>query len=111
MEIAVMTGFSAKWNMNINAGHIVLNFCKLAELKMAKIREYRGLMLLMLCCLCFRTNAQKECKLIVQQIDSTTSIDALQLQTTFTSKIKCLSYVQQLSRLLMTEGYISASVD
>ena len=58
MKIAVMTGFPAKWNMNINARHIVLNFCKLAELKMAKIHEYTGLMLLMLCCLSLHTNGQ-----------------------------------------------------
>ena len=106
-----MTGFPAKWNMNINARHIVLNFCKLAELKMAKIHEYTGLMLLMLCCLSLHTNGQNECALNIQQIDSTTSINTLQLQTTFTSKTKCIEYVHKLSQLLMTKGYISASVD
>lgn len=111
MKIAVMTGFPAKWNMNINARHIVLNFCKLAELKMAKIHEYTGLMLLMLCCLSLHTNGQNECALNIQQIDSTTSINTLQLQTTFTSKTKCIEYVHKLSQLLMTKGYISASVD
>jgi outer membrane protein assembly factor BamA len=110
MKIAVMTGFPAKWNMNINARHIVLNFCKLAELKMAKIREYTGLMMLMLCCLS-HTNAQKQCALNIQQIDSTASINTLQLQTTFTSKTKCIEYVHRLPQLLMTKGYISASVD
>ena len=111
MKIAVMTGFPTKWNMNINARHIVLNFCKLAELKMAKIHEYTGLMLLMLCCLSLHTNGQNECALNIQQIDSTTSINTLQLQTTFTSKTKCIEYVHKLSQLLMTKGYISASVD
>jgi len=111
MKIAGMTGFPAKWNMNINARHIVLNFCKLAELKMAKIHEYTGLMLLMLCCLSLHTNGQNECALNIQQIDSTTSINTLQLQTTFTSKTKCIEYVHKLSQLLMTKGYISASVD
>ena len=111
MKIAVMTGFPAKWNMNINARHIVLNFCKLAELKMAKIHEYTGLMLLMLCCLSLHTNGQNECALNIQQIDSTTSINTLQLQTTFTSKAKCIEYVHKLSQLLTTKGYISASVD
>src|SRR3954470_2416351 len=111
MKIAVMTGFPAKWNMNINARHIVLNFCKLAELKMAKIREYRCLMMLMLCCLSIIADAQKECRLIVQQVDSITPVNVLQLQNTFSSKTKCISYVQQLPQLLMTKGYISASVD
>lgn len=97
--------------MNINARHIVLNFCKLAELKMAKIREYRGLIVLMLCCLYFYSNAQTEYRLVVHQVDTTTSTDALQLQTSFTSKTKCIGYVQQLPQLLMTKGYISASVD
>jgi len=112
MEIAVMASFSAKWNMNVNACHIVLNFCKLAELKMAKIREYRGLMLLMLCCLSIQLHAQKSCTLIVHRADSfETSLSDLQLQTAFASKIKCIEYVKQLPQLLITKGYISASVD
>jgi len=78
---------------------------------MAKIREYTGLMLLMLCCLSLQTIAQKECTLNIQQIDSTISINTLQLQTTFTSKTKCIEYVHRLPQLLMTKGYISASVD
>jgi len=69
------------------------------------------LMLLMLCCLSLHTNGQNECALNIQQIDSTTSINTLQLQTTFTSKTKCIEYVHKLSQLLMTKGYISASVD
>src|SRR6266542_2681144 len=70
MEIAVVTGFSAKRNMNINTRHIVPNFCKLVELKMAKINECRCCVLLMLCFLCIQTKAQKECRLIVKPVES-----------------------------------------
>lgn len=98
--------------MNINTRHNVPNFCKLAALKMAKIREYKSLILLMLCCMCVRASAQKECTLNVQLVDSTeTSIADFSLQTTFASKSGCIGYVQQLPKLLMTKGYISASVD
>src|SRR5206468_12064616 len=112
MEVTVVTGFSAKRNMNINTCHIVRNFCKLVELKMAKINEYRCCTLLMLCFLCVNAAAQKECKLIIKPVDSVPGlINDLKLPAVFPTKTKCIAYVQQLPQLLMTKGYIGASVD
>jgi outer membrane protein assembly factor BamA len=112
MKVTVMARSSAKRNMNINTCHIALNFCKLAGLKMAKIREYKGFILLMLCCLCMRVGAQKEYTLRVQLVDSAeTSLNELSLQTSFASKSNCISYVRELPKLLMIKGYISASID
>src|SRR5437762_10950724 len=103
MKIAVVTAFSAKRNININTRHIVPDFCKLAELKMAKINEYRCCMLLMLCFLCMHAAAQKECKLIVNRIDSTENlINDLQFPLAFPTKDKCIDYIKQLPQFLMT---------
>ena len=56
--------------------------------------------------------AQKECKLIVKHIDSSENlINDLQFPLAFSTKDKCIDYVKQLPQLLMTKGYISASVD
>lgn len=79
---------------------------------MAKIQEYKCLVLLMLCWHCISVHAQKECSLLIKRVDSVeASTNALALQTTFASKAKCITYVQQLPQLLMSKGYISASVD
>lgn len=79
---------------------------------MAKIIEYRLWVLLMFCFWCIHSNAQKECKLnIIPVSDSTGTINALHLSTSFASKAKCIEYVRLLPSLLTAKGYISASTD
>jgi outer membrane protein assembly factor BamA len=79
---------------------------------MAKINEYRSSMLLILCLLCIQTRAQKGCRLIVRPVEPQQILGAdLQFPSTFPTKDKCLAYVKQMPQLLMTKGYISASVD
>jgi len=43
--------------------------------------------------------------------DSTTSLQALKLQTTFADGLQCYAYVNGLPKLLSTKGYPTASVD
>src|SRR5689334_6631499 len=79
---------------------------------MAKINEYKACLLLMLCFLCAQIKAQKECRLIIKPVDGGQTSNAdLQFPSAFQSKDKCVAYVKQIPQLLMTKGYISASVD
>ena len=113
MKIAVVAGFSAEWNMNINTCH-KLNFVNLLIFEMTKIKQYirRILKVIMWCLFYSVTIAQKECRLIVSPVDaSANAIEALKLTVVFNSKTSCIRYVQQLPSYLMSKGYASASVD
>src|SRR5689334_15702040 len=79
---------------------------------MAKIVEYRAFVVLMLCFLYIQIKAQKECRLIIKpaEVEQNAGSD-LQFPSAFPTKDKCLAYVKELPQLLMTKGYISASVD
>jgi outer membrane protein assembly factor BamA len=79
---------------------------------MAKIKQYILCLFLIVCCVSNDLCAQTACKLIIKPAEhSATNIDALELTTSFNSKAACLSYVQKLTELLITRGYISASID
>jgi outer membrane protein assembly factor BamA len=68
--------------------------------------------MLMLCFSYWTAIAQKECKLNIQSSDAAQDlITELQLTSTFPSKAKCISYVLDLPSLLMTKGYVTASLD
>lgn len=56
-------------------------------------------------------HAQKACNLVVTRVDSATKLEGVTIKSTFTNKQVCLQYVQQLSGMLASAGYISASVD
>lgn len=47
----------------------------------------------------------------MQPVDDAMAINQLALQQTFGSKTDCIGYVHRLPELLMTKGYMSASVD
>ena len=112
MKITIVAGFSAKRNMNINTCHSSVIFCKLANCKMAKIKQYILCLFLIVCCVSSNLFAQTTCKLIIKPAEhSATDIDALELATSFNSKTACLNYVQKLPELLITRGYISTSID
>lgn len=112
MKVAIMAGFSAKGNMNINTCHSYVIFCNLANCKMAKIKKYILCIFLIICCVCKNLHAQTNCKLIVHPAEKDSSgVAALQLTTDFASKNACLAYIKKLPDLLITKGYISASID
>jgi outer membrane protein assembly factor BamA len=67
---------------------------------------------MLICFLSVSSFAQKQCRLNIQSADNNTeAINELKIPSTFASKNKCIAYVQQLPALLMTKGYISASLD
>lgn len=79
---------------------------------MAKIKQYILCLFLIVCGALNHASAQTNCKLIIEPAENSfTDINALQLSTTFSSKNTCLAYVQKLPALLITKGYISASID
>ena len=79
---------------------------------MAKIKQYILCLFLIVCCVSSNLFAQTTCKLIIKPAEnSATDINALQLNNSFNSKTACLNYVQKIPELLITRGYISASID
>ena len=79
---------------------------------MAKIKQYILCLFLIVCCVSSNLFAQTTCKLIIKPAEnSATDINALQLNNSFNSKTACLNYVQKIPELLITQGYISASID
>ncbi len=112
MEVAVMTGFFAKGNVNINTCHNNVNLI----LCMAFVRQYRILNLFKFVFFCgcvTHVSAQNVCTLSVRSVDTAMSatLQSLSLTHSFLSKENCLQYVKQLPDVLKTKGYLSASVD
>ena len=98
MEIAVMTGLSAKGNMEINACHP------------AKIRRLlAGLLLLLVCPM--TTWAQYLLHVIPVDKDSVLIRNKLGVPPSFRNREACTEYIYNLIPLLQGKGYVTASVD
>ncbi len=89
-----------------------LTFVYFFLIKMAKIKQYLCWLLLMPGFFTPPATAQKDCKLVIHPVDTSMGVIAgLQIPSSFLTKAKCRTFVQQLPSLLMTKGYLSASVD
>jgi hypothetical protein len=115
MEVAVVAGFSAKRDMNINSCHVIGNFCKIV-VKMAKLIRYTvnvviGMLIyLMSVPVAF---AQNPYSLVVRPVDKDSVFvgENLDLKTSFSSQLQCRQYIEKLPVALQTIGYIACSID
>lgn len=89
-------------------------FCKLAFYCMAKVNEYRccKLAVFLFCVSCISVQAQNKCRLVLYPVDENIKNTPIPtIPSSFDTKNACIQYVSQLPSLLMSQGYISASVD
>jgi len=75
------------------------------------LRLLRFIPVCLLCLFSYAVHAQKACRLVITQVDTTSKLKGVDVRTTFPSKPACEQYAQQLPGLLMAAGYISASID
>src|SRR3954469_18893597 len=116
MEVAIVAGFSAKRDMNIDARHISRNFSILVLIKMAKLTRYQVIMaltMLMSCTFFAKSFAQNAYRLIVRSIDKDSLFITknLGLPSSFNTAAQCNDYITKLPFTLQQKGYISSSVD
>lgn len=104
MEVAVMTGFFAKRNMYINAGHLIVYIW--ADLKMTKLIYRLAFVLLMIgAVLSAKSQHRLQYHITPQQIS------APHLITDFATAAEAFAYLKKLPALLVAGGYISAAID
>lgn len=79
---------------------------------MTKVTVYSRFLFVLFCFLYISSFAQQQCSLNIQSAgNNSEAVNELKPPSTFPSKNKCIAYVQQLPSLLMTKGFISASID
>jgi outer membrane protein assembly factor BamA len=77
----------------------------------AKVRLYKWLITAMMFCMAATSFAQNY-KLVIQPVDKDENFIAeLKLKTSFSNRVQCNQYIQQMPMLLQSKGYLSASVD
>lgn len=85
-------------------------FVMTGNIRMAKLLQYMGI--LAVCFFFTEATAQQSCLLIIHPVDQPGKVAReTQSPQSFSSKEKCLAYVQQLPAALQAKGFISASVD
>ncbi len=82
-----------------------------AKSQMIKFRLQISVLVVLL--LCNSASAQNTYNLIINGVDkdSATIIENTGIQTQFTSRFHCEAYVNELSDLLQSKGYVTASID
>ena len=109
MEIAVMTGLPAKWNMKIDACHPA----KVRRYARSRIRRYCATFLLLLLFGPFKGWAQYTLHIV--PVDKDTSFIrkrlGMGLLTSFKTREACTEYVYTILPTLATRGYMTASAD
>lgn len=115
MEIAVMAGTPAKWNMNINTRHLSRFYWNFAALNdMAKIEVYgdRRMMVLLVLAALLPLSMLGQYRLTIRSVDKDTTImPHLDLQSSFRNQEACRQYVNTLPAFLQSKGFAGASVD
>jgi outer membrane protein assembly factor BamA len=110
MEIAVVTGFSAKRNMNVNACHVrkwIILVCR----KMAKLAIYRLIVVMIGSLLTIYCYAQVQLKIEPAANEVQPPVNDVRFKNNFKSRQEVFIYLQQLPVILQSKGYLSASID
>jgi len=115
MKVAVMAGFLAKRDMNINTCQKNCFSEITAELKkMSKIRRYKlgkWLITSLLLLMGPAVFSQYILKVLPVDRDSQFVHNTLALQTNFLNRLLCVKYVTELPATLQSKGYPTASID
>lgn len=107
MEIAVITGLSAKGNMKVNACHPV----KVRRFVSACARPCAALLLSLLLLLPGISRAQYLLHITPVDKDSAFIRNKLGIPTSFKTREACTAYIFNLVPLLQAKGYVTASID
>jgi outer membrane protein assembly factor BamA len=110
MKIAVMTGFPAEGDMNVNACH-KSKMDYTCFLKMSNLALYRLIVVMIGSLLTTCSVAQLQLKIEPAANEVKTTVAGIQFKTNFKSRLELEDYLRKLPAILQAKGYLSASID